>query len=1015
MNLTDIKSQIAFAEAIRAKRSLKMMYAANSELLRGKVKPKRNVVDKKRSDNANLALLENILLSLQDSKYHTSISYGRKSLKDYFGIETDNLSREELIEQTEIRISSLKLQTSSLTFDEKVNSQIEHRGSEIDYPVVYNALYMINDLRLIDKSFIEVDLELVHGKGETSLETKIPRGDEGVYNIVKPSLNDKFISLRREDNIKMERVIDKVFPRFIKGNNIDDNKDKLSIYFRNSRQELNKLINNRSKLDNIFINIIGNLVPFSQEEIYKYDEQEVDAVIDLVQKLTRVGQEGMKPVNTWLSDLRNHIFSMALEGLVDEKVLRLAISVYHIPIVREEDGPSQQIIVPIIYEVREGVFVIQENEMPPLSVDGSRFIIASPSKSVAKITGVPGIMFQKIDLEMPEEARGNINEILMTNEALRNTIRSRVIQEELSQISGSSSFSKSVIGQIALNKKQSIGELMQDKRSLLVDFITHISSDLCDVDRELRKLARFYSKGNKGYKIDVDDGSIYEIAPLLQLIQDTFESPGKTEINVLSEIRDLDDYGVEAFMAGINGLSKVYRDENVNKTSVIMKIAGEIASRPKLVWDTNSRGSYESYLNNIIYMIAHKKSIKLEKDDPSMYRNIFKEVMGITEANINEFYYHVKSEISLEDVNNDKLNAAIFDLNALLGAACSKTGFLKDVGSIDLSYLNAYDLKKIPSIHLTLKALERTSDVDIVRDYNLMTMIIQKYITISKGADAITKFFKNQIKNSTTLRNILRTTGLEGEEFEESINYTISIFNDIEKFLILYNTAKFITIPLKQETDKYRKSKVKDGCNMVLHELVNEIGVTKNKINTLVQLPPLVPYNLIRPKVKALEARLDELNNNLIYVPVKNYSDEEIEQMNQKYLKFLVSHDQSILSEIDYDYISYENLTVFNPTMKGEYCTVALKEQYDTDFDESSFKLNFGKFIKEEEYDLDEPEVCMLEIMEGLPEGERIFLPYEFKKKIVEYAERFSDTMTGRGVTIRDMALNILKEKSKDE
>lgn len=44
-------------------------------------------------------------------------------------------------------------------------------------------------------------------------------------------------------------------------------------------------------------------------------------------------------------------------------------------------------------------------------------------------------MFQKIDLEMPEEVRGNINEILMTNEALRNTIRSRVLQEELSQIS----------------------------------------------------------------------------------------------------------------------------------------------------------------------------------------------------------------------------------------------------------------------------------------------------------------------------------------------------------------------------------------------------------------------------------------------------------------------------------------------------------------------------------------------------------------------------------------------------
>ena len=92
-----------------------------------------------------------------------------------------------------------------------------------------------------------------------------------------------------------------------------------------------------------------------------------------------------------------------------------------------------------------------------------------------------------------------------------------------------------------------------------------------------------------------------------------------------------------------------------------------------------------------------------------------------------------------------------------------------------------------------------------------------------------------------------------------------------------------------------------------------------------------------------------------------------------------------------------------------------LSGNYDTDFDDTSFKLNFGKFINEEEYDLDEPEVCMLEIMEGLPKGERIFLPYEFRKKIVEYAERFSDTMTGRGITIRDMALNILKEKSKDE
>lgn len=48
---------------------------------------------------------------------------------------------------------------------------------------------------------------------------------------------------------------------------------------------MNKLINNRSKLDNIFINIIGNLVPFSQEEISKYDDQEVDAVIDLASEV----------------------------------------------------------------------------------------------------------------------------------------------------------------------------------------------------------------------------------------------------------------------------------------------------------------------------------------------------------------------------------------------------------------------------------------------------------------------------------------------------------------------------------------------------------------------------------------------------------------------------------------------------------------------------------------------------------------------------------------------------------
>lgn len=53
----------------------------------------------------------------------------------------------------------------------------------------------------------------------------------------------------------------------------------------------------------------------------------------------------MKTVNTWLSELRNHIFSMALEELVDEKVVKLAISVYQIPVVKEEEGPSQQIIV----------------------------------------------------------------------------------------------------------------------------------------------------------------------------------------------------------------------------------------------------------------------------------------------------------------------------------------------------------------------------------------------------------------------------------------------------------------------------------------------------------------------------------------------------------------------------------------------------------------------------------------------------------------------------------------------
>lgn len=50
--------------------------------------------------------------------------------------------------------------------------------------------------------------------------------------------------------------------------------------------------------------------------------------------------------------------------------------------------------------------------MPPYHVDGSRFIVASPSKSVAK-TGVVERMFMKIDLEMPEEVRGNINEILI--------------------------------------------------------------------------------------------------------------------------------------------------------------------------------------------------------------------------------------------------------------------------------------------------------------------------------------------------------------------------------------------------------------------------------------------------------------------------------------------------------------------------------------------------------------------------------------------------------------------------
>lgn len=1034
MEVLEVKGWIAYADAIRSKLAYELAEKANKENRTGKTKNKNQYQELE--DSKRLTRLRQWLNQIEQNPILNTQTV-KQDMKNYLELETKHMSHEELVESIKIRINSL-LRNSIIPQEEGTDRVLHFNKEKRFSPGYVDTIYLPKTTVLINNSTIEIEAEMAVGNGNKLIDITIAKEEVGVYTLNVASLKDEYRKLVKDHNYHLLRLNGEIFRPFKIEFGLKANQIALERYFTYARKVVADEINNHKETPYHLSNLISILNRFDNEYIESLENEDVeDLSIALLNcssiREGEMGQAMRLESDILLSNMRSLIYKMAQEGAQDQ-IIELLVASYLMPIIDIGSTRQYRITVPIFREISEGVFITQETNLPSLPEEIGKHILAEPlqNRRLSDGTLAPmelkrsgqGVKIVKQELNLERQNQEIVNEIFMSNEDLKKYIRRRSIETEIKESDDTPELQKQILTQISIEEDKDLDELREDPKKLIQQILLNMHTILTSVENDTRRLSKFYGMSTEHYTIEIDDSSIYEIAPMLLLIDNYLGGHGLEYTDVAKEVESLSDAIAEEFLGELLKSQSIKKEEKLANNSEIMKLADEVSSLPRLVWGNKSKVGYENYLNNLINMITHKSGSSLTRKDLKIYLEVFEQVLNPNKGNLNDFYYYETSDISIEDIDHEKINMELFNLNAHLGLVCQKTGFLKDVGYANTNHLNSYDLKKIPSTYLTLKALENTMDIDIIRDYNLMQNIIQKHQSINKDSNKIQevmvnqliRFFNRQISSNTLVRNLLQKVGLHetddvDDKYLKEIDKKLMPFNEVEKYLILFNATKFSDVPGVDLQQYYMASDTKPGVTTPLEDIIKDLELLQVKLNSLSQIPPLISYETILPEIMKIDKERSQLLDLINYVPVKKYSKEEIDKVNSNYLKFLSSQDRSFLKEVDYELVTFENLTIYTPELKGEFSTQALQEKYEKGYQPVNIELLFGKPIEEDDFNNESPESYMLELLSNLPEGEKIYLPYEFRKKLFEFADSTVDNEKEDGRLIRDKIVNLIQSK----
>ena len=918
------------------------------------------------SNDINLKALKSHLNNLTSVNYLSYMQLAKEHMEQKTEKVLGDITREELIKMYQDRIKLIE-KTISVEKSEEQNKDIKVMipDKTISLPPHPKTIYLITDAIDYGSS---LEIEYRDETGAT-IRMTVPKGVEGRYITNNGDMTRDILATTRGIRVQLDEIF-----AFENCSERNDYKMFLVNLPTNLEKRVNKI--NDGHLKSIAARSIQK-IKLNLPAIINIHQDILGLIVSIFDNslgIETISKKAQILLNNILKseldkDSGNSVYSDLNEKELDN-VFRFLITLYELPYVEDSVGT----ITPIVRVVGDSSVATQlvlnfpTDYTPKGMIAETNHTGASISKRSTSIIKEP--------LKLKTETRGSDNYRKIHINNLKKIIRDKRIERELMCSLNMNTYSRPIVMELISRqnlKEFSVEEAFSDIDTILIDYLYEIGKDMKVVKDFGFRLMNIASLASE--KLDISDPTLHVIVPYMNFLKSYFS--GKSKI-VKQDILDLDTREKENLFRHLIAMPYISMDKG---NGLINALVDATQTPDIILGDDLVTGEdlYLDYVKGLIYKIVNQSATSINKSQLDTVLEVFATVMG---TNYDELYYYTPVvDIKEEDIDTSGLEV-LLSLNAYMALQIAKTESrkLKDVGSMNIKHLLEQSTH-VPDSRLSLKSLEISNDIDIVRDYNILSLIIEKVQQKAVSADKISSNFIKRINSNKTLETVLENASINTDDYRDIIVNTLAPFNELERFLILTNTLKELSITDDVLLDL---SESKSKTDIPIQEISAQVSLMYKNINKWSKLTPLIPYEMMLPKIMEAQETIDTLMQDVIYRKPKVYTEAEIQKNRLLYRKCIMEGGN--INEVNLDLISYDDLTVTTLEYRGLYSIVTLKEEYEN--------LAFGQKINLNSLDTElesvlktqeTPEMYLAEVIENRDDIEYLYLPKEMKLAVERY------------------------------